>query len=57
MPYPQPSYYGYYSQPLYGYYSQPGRWYNERHYYRDKHYRKNRGHHIPPGQYKKHHRH
>lgn len=54
MPYPPPSYYGYYSQPPYRYYSQPGRRYNKHHHYRDKHYWKGRRHHVPPGQYKKH---
>lgn len=44
-----------YAQPIpYGYYSQPRRGYSEHHYCCDKHYRKSRRHHVPPGQYKKH---
>ena len=48
MPYPRPGYYGYYAQP---------RWQPQPRYYCcNNHYRKGHRHHVPPGQYKKHHK-
>ncbi len=43
--------------PIYGYQPQPRRYYSQQPYCCEKHYRKGHRHHIPPGQYKKHHGH